>query len=414
MGRVNRDALAADQAGGTSDERVPAPPLLYSPVNSNKWYSHRVGPSGSSRPNTSSWPPAYGSATYGCAACCSWVPTSFSLFYDPLGIPVGDGVPQGVEGFDGCELQYEDATYLFESGWSTANPSIATVDTHGLHTGMGVGSTTTLVTSEPIEVQIPHNTHCFLEQRSVEGNDNITPNIASISPAQGLIGTTVYVTIIGSGFGSSPTVNPGTGIGVTINYVSGDGTEIQANFQIFATATGGNQPATVTNGNQTSNAVNFFVQIPTSLSIVPGTDSTTAESGCTTSGQQSGCGVTRTFLYQVNDQSGQPIRVANMAFGDVICTTSTNQLNLTGYQTTCGGTTGSCSGTSGPCGAFTDANGQFTETLLVCAPACKPSGTCTTAGQTVSNQTWYINGRALSSDIKSLSYQCNKILVNGA
>jgi len=190
MGRVNRDALAADQAGGTSDERVPAPPLLYSPVNSNKWYSHRVGPSGSSRPNTSSWPPAYGSATYGCAACCSWVPTSFSLFYDPLGIPVGDGVPQGVEGFDGCEQQYDDATYLFENGWSTANPSIATVDTHGMHTGMGVGSTTTLVTSEPIEVQIPHNTHCFLEQRSVQGNDNVMAyaQISSTTVAPSTIG----------------------------------------------------------------------------------------------------------------------------------------------------------------------------------------------------------------------------------
>jgi len=63
-----------------------------------------------------------------------------------------------------------------------------------------------------------------------------------------------------------------------------------------------------------------------------------------------------------------------MTLGDVICNTSTNQLNLQGYNTTCGGTTGSCSGTAGPCGKFTDANGQFPETLTVCAPACKPAG----------------------------------------
>ncbi|HVA02029.1 MAG TPA: Ig-like domain-containing protein [Terriglobia bacterium] len=153
------------------------------------------------------------------------------------------------------------------------------------------------------------------------------------------------------------------------------------------------------------------VQVPTSLSIV-GTDSTTAESSCTTGGS-AGCGVTRTFKYQVNDQNGQPIRVANMAFGDVICNTATNQLNLQSYSTTCSGTTGSCSGTSGPCGQFTDANGQFSETVSVCAPACKPSGTCITAGQTIANQTWKVAGHPLNSDVKSLSYQCNKILVNG-
>jgi hypothetical protein len=68
---------------------------------------------------------------------------------------------------------------------------------------------------------------------------------------------------------------------------------------------------------------------------------------------------------------------------------------------------------AGPCGQFTDSNGQFTETLTLCAPACKPSGTCTTAGQTIANQTWTVAAHALSSDVKSISYQCNKILVNG-
>ena len=102
-----------------------------------------------------------------------------------------------------------------------------------------------------------------------------------------------------------------------------------------------------------------------------------------------------------------------MAFGDVICNTSTNQLNLQSYITTCGGMTGSCWGTPGPCQQFTDANGQFIETLSVCAPAFKPSGTCTTAGQTIANVTWTVAGFTLNSDVKSQSYQCNKILVNG-
>ena len=157
---------------------------------------------------------------------------------------------------------------------------------------------------------------------------------------------------------------------------------------------------------------NDTVQKPTSLSIVSGTSSTTLESSCTTGGL-AGCGVTRTFKYQVNDQNGQPIKVANMPFGDVICNTSTNQLNLQSYTTTCGGTTGKCWGTAGPCNQFTDASGQFSEKIPVCAPACKPSGTCTTAGQTVANQTWTVAGSKLGSDVKSISYQCNKILVDG-
>ncbi len=139
-------------------------------------------------------------------------------------------------------------------------------------------------------------------------------------------------------------------------------------------------------------------QVPTSLSIVPGTSLTTSEAACTTSGGLSGCGVTRTFMYQVNDQNGQPIKVANMAVGDVICSTSTNQLNLQGYKTTCGGVTGSCSGTSGPCGAYTNSNGQFSETLAVCAPACTSSGTCCAAGQTIANQTWTVAGTTLNSE----------------
>jgi len=154
------------------------------------------------------------------------------------------------------------------------------------------------------------------------------------------------------------------------------------------------------------------VQVPTSLSIVAGTSSTTSEATCTTGGL-AGCGVTRAFKYQVNDQSGQPIRIANMGFGDVICNTSTNQLNLQSYTTTCGGQTGSCWGTAGPCSQYTDANGQFNERIPVCAPACISSGTCCTAGQTIANQTWTVDGYTLNSDVKSITFKCNTILVNG-
>jgi hypothetical protein len=41
-----------------------------------------------------------------------------------------------------------------------------------------------------------------------------------------------------------------------------------------------------------------------------------------------------------------------------------------------------------------------------------PLGQCA-GGPTLANQTWTINGFALSGDIKSLSYNCSQVLVNG-
>lgn len=181
-----------------------------------------------------------------------------------------------------------------------------------------------------------------------------------------------------------------------------------------ASSSQGDTPVTVTytyNSQQGSATQHITVQKPTLL-VIEGPDSTTAEAECTTSGGQSGCGVTRTFTYQVLDQigGGEPINFAGMPFWDVVCNTGTNQLNLQGYITTCGGMTGSCWGT-GPCtGKTTNANGQFGEKLNVCAPACRSGNTCITAGNTIANQTWYVNGFAIT---KTLTYYCNKILVNG-
>jgi hypothetical protein len=61
----------------------------------------------------------------------------------------------------------------------------------------------------------------------------------------------------------------------------------------------------------------------------------------------------------------------------------------------------------------TDANGQFGETLLICAPACKSGGQCTTGCSTAARQTWTVNGVQLNNDIKALVYKCNAITVNG-
>ena len=218
---------------------------------------------------------------------------------------------------------------------------------------------------------------------------------------------------------------------VTCTQTQAGDTQITCNINVGVTS-GGTVGVTVTSqgynasgflgfpggsGGTSAPPFNGDKQIPTSLSIVAGTNQTTSESGCTTSGGLTGCGVTRSFKYQVNDQSGRPIQVVNMPVGDVICNTATNQLNLQGYTTTCGGTTQvngqTCWGTTGPCNKYTDQNGQLPENLPLCAPACQSAGACCTAGQTVTTQTWTIAGRALSSDVKSITYKCNNVLVNG-
>ena len=234
------------------------------------------------------------------------------------------------------------------------------------------------------------------------------PQITSILPAKGLVGATTSVTLSGQGFGTSPSVNAGSGITVTIN--SKSDTQIQASFAISSSASGGNQSVTVTAAGQTSNSVNFFVQIPTNLSIVPGTDSTTAEASCTfTSGGTTftGCGVTRSFTYQVNDQEtpAQPIQAAGLPFWDSFGTVSPNPLNIGGFITTCS------PANTGPCGFTTNAQGQFLEKALsVCATVCRSNGVCTTGGPSVVGQTWHIGPATIT---QSISYYCSKVLVNG-
>ncbi|MGH9893534.1 MAG: RHS repeat domain-containing protein, partial [bacterium] len=106
------------------------------------------------------------------------------------------------------------------------------------------------------------------------------------------------------------------------------------------------------------------VQKPTSLTIVPGTSSTTAEGQCTVGGL-AGCGVTRTFIYQVRDQFTNAMVVSDMPFWDSINAGSPNSCNLAGFTTTCSPSN------TGPCPGKDTTDGKFLDTLDICAPACR-------------------------------------------
>ncbi len=71
---------------------------------------------------------------------------------------------------------------------------------------------------------------------------------------------------------------------------------------------------TYTLNSESGAAIQYItVQQPTKL-IILGPDSTTAEAACTTSKGYGGCGVTRTFNYEVLDQigGGNPMKFAGM------------------------------------------------------------------------------------------------------
>jgi hypothetical protein len=197
--------------------------------------------------------------------------------------------------------------------------------------------------------------------------------------------------------------------GVTVSVQSSNDATLVANFAVSSSAPAGSHSVTVTASGQTSNAGSFFVQVPTSLSIVTGTSSTTSESSCSftdiNGNTQTGCGVIRSFMYQVNDQSGQPIQVAGLQVWDEINTTSPNNLGITGYVTTC------TPANTGPCGFTTNSLGQFQENRLsVCAGACRVNNNCTTGGPTNANQVIHVGSYAIT---QSISYYCDHVTANG-
>lgn len=174
----------------------------------------------------------------------------------------GDGDPDSWSNAnDPCS---GDALFNWSSGyvfhWSSANTSIASISGSNSGTSVSMLANAPGTTTVNVFAEDPYDGPCEI---FAEPQITVQPIINSISPAQGLIGNTVTVTLNGLGFGTSPTVSAGSGITVTVN--SSTGTQIASSFAISGSATSGNHSVTVTAGGQTSSGINFFVQIPTKL-----------------------------------------------------------------------------------------------------------------------------------------------------
>lgn len=164
---------------------------------------------------------------------------------------------------------------------------------------------------------------CQYVQQQETGSEpvDVRPHIDSITPSRGLIGNTIAVSIDGHGFGINPTVNAGTGIIVTVNFANSTSFHIDASFAVSSTAAGGNHGVTVTVSGQTSNSMNFFVQIPSSLARFDYPGATNGYGPLTLTSSTNNevrnvvgavlltnqCGVYRNLVYELKDQQGQSI-----------------------------------------------------------------------------------------------------------
>ena len=196
------------------------------------------------------------------------------------------------------------------------------------------------------------------------------PMVSSISPNKALIGTSNSVTITGTGF-----VSGSTSLSITGGFISGvtvqSSTTITANYLIDDDASAGNHAVTVTvNGQSSTDPVNFYVQIPTSLNVlsVAIIPTQSGNGSVCTSGQNYGIQVA--VQYQVLDQAGDPIVTDDMEPQKTI----TNAVFNNGQPVDIRSTFGDLGPSDYPgTSQFTDTSGRFLDA---------PYGFCSNASTT--------------------------------
>jgi len=227
--------------------------------------------------------------------------------------------------------------------------------------------------------------------------------ITGISPSRLGVGAQATVTITGSGFTPAATVDMGPGI--TAGVGSGStATSLTVFLVISGSAPGGNHSVTVTEPGRRSNAVNFYVQIPTSVSIAA--DSQGSEAIC---GDGTECGNSRSTVWQVVDQDTPPQPIYQvMQVYDTVTIGLPNDFNVTLANITT-----TCPGNTGPCGAATNTSGQTQADInSICSAQCFSSAGCIAPNMsTAITQTWHAGGYPLRPN--QITVRCDRVLLNG-
>ena len=205
----------------------------------------------------------YGHAAYGCGVCCG--PDAPTMAFDPLAVSIDDYADQYIQALNSCGGGVQDFTDDFSTWW-TGDTAIATANKNSIH-GVAAGTTNHYAQSDPMYWGIRKAFNiCPVTRPQTTAGTNVAPQIISIIPATGQAGGTSAVSISGSGFGTSPTVNIApAGVEVSGVTASQGGTVINAAFAIPSGATVGAYSVTVSvpntdgGGTQTSNAATFTV-----------------------------------------------------------------------------------------------------------------------------------------------------------
>jgi hypothetical protein len=309
-----------------------------------------------------------------CGYCDDFV--DFWFIYDPFAFAKTTGMQMESRVLDANGSNY---SMTYSTSWHSGNNSILTIDSGGWSWGVNTGN----ITIDGFVANTQHGSACYVTGFCDESNmyasasGTIIPRIDSVSVTKGLIGDSQAVTVTGVGFTTLPSINFTSGTGITVTYSSVSDTQIQATFVVSQTASAGNHSFVVQNSQSlTSNSKNYYVQIPTSLSVLSVTvlpDGPSPPSGCNPSLNY---GIKVDVKYRVLDQNspGQAIQSANM----------------TPHETGTFFTGGSFDGNIGPVSGYptssatTASDGTFHDVPLGVCSAFPISSPGVTASQTIS------------------------------
>lgn len=294
-------------------------------------------------------------ATFSCGGPCSCPPVFDHAEWSPGSITGSSGDTRGpltVNEYDSYEAcpwfsGVLEGPYAADATFMSDDSETASVDTYGTQVNLdlagGVLITATWETSTHNELNNECaeggcETTCIPQTNQVSSTLQVfvRPKVDGISPEFGLIGTTVNVSISGRGFRSGSTVNVG-GTGVSVSVSSVTNTAINGTFTMdIQSAVGGNHAVTVTsNGRTSTDNVNFYVQIPTSLQVAIG-NLRTHSGGSITDCQGTvratvAWGYSRLLTYTVLDQTGnRPITQTGMDATEDVRKVSSNPANAGG------------------------------------------------------------------------------------
>jgi hypothetical protein len=304
-----------------------------------------------------------------------------------------------------CMAQWADDStdnIASEAGLESWNTSVAYITDTYMINGGSVGATfvsgSVYLNAEPdpgaSEYAYINQTCTGQEGCGVwEADYDCDASVYSISPTYGAVGDSVPVTISGPDVASAD-LYADSGLSIDITDYSDDN-NISGTLSIAYNASAGNHTITVdtvdADDAEVSFGVGFFVQVPTSLSVVSGGVSVASlcppPTGVT-------FGIKIAVLYQLDDQLGNPIQLYQTDIYEPtedVTATITDSLGVHHFN----GTPGFAFATP----LYVPESGQFTDVPL---GACDPHGAFTgSISQSISIS---IVGTGLSPSVRSNSY----------